>query len=266
MLGLNTEHTDEEYQAFCDRMAAKAEAEAERVEETIPSIGDGLPPDCPIIPSPAPATEPATWGRRTYTVEEMNRATLEHRNREQARFADIFRLRHARELLAAKEAKPEPDTMQERIIKALTGADPLATAAVRRVVGGRKDTVSKALSELRVDGRIEVTKVNPKMYLWSLPASGSQEGGTAVGGTPPPTGVGGPIPYGDSPTFQVPHAEPEHMKAETTIQGTNTREKAASILKLMEAGEIEPEDFAILMKKGVPEFVEAYRVAIEASA
>ncbi len=56
------------------------------------------------------------------------------------------------------------------------------------------------------------------------------------------------------------------MKAETTIRGTNTREKAASILKLMEAGEIEPEDFAILVKQDVPEFVEAYRVAIEASA
>ncbi len=189
MLGLNTEHTNEEYQAICDRMAAKAEAAAEAVEEPIPSIGDGLPPGCPIIPTPVLATEPATWGRQTYTAEAMNRATLEHRNREQARFAEDFRLRAARELPASKETKPEPDTMQKRIIKALTGAGPLATAAVRRVVGGRKDTVTKALSQLRVEGRIEVTKVNPRMYLWSLPASGSQEGGTAVGGTPPPTGT-----------------------------------------------------------------------------
>ena len=55
------------------------------------------------------------------------------------------------------------------------------------------------------------------------------------------------------------------MKTKTvTIEGT--QEKAASIIKLMEAGEIEPEDFAILTKRGVPEFVEAYRVAMERTA
>ena len=38
--------------------------------------------------------------------------------------------------------------MQERITKALTGADPLTTAAVRRAVGGRKHGVSTALLEV----------------------------------------------------------------------------------------------------------------------
>ena len=273
MLGLNTEHTNEDYQAICDRMAAKAEAAEAAVEEPIPAIGDGLPPGCPIIPTPSLATEPATWGSVTYTAEEMNRATLEHRNREQARFVEIFRVRHARELLTARkaEAEPEPPAMQERIIEALTGADPLSTAAVRQVVGGRKYTVSQALSELRADGRIEITKVNPRMFLWSLPASGSREGGTARGGTPPPTGVGGSHPLeGTVLPSRYPTRSSEPMKAETaktvTVEGTNTQEKAASIIKLMEAGEIEPEDFAILTKRGVPEFVEAYRVAMERTA
>ena len=56
------------------------------------------------------------------------------------------------------------------------------------------------------------------------------------------------------------------MEAETRktveVQGTNTQEKAASIVRLMKAGEIEPEDFAVLVKREVPEFVEAYRIAV----
>ena len=262
MLGVNTERTNEDYQAICDRLGALAKVKAERAEEAIPEIGDGLPEGCPIIPAPTPVTEPAQWGARTYTAAQMNRATLEHRNREQARFVEDFRVRNARQLLTAQKADVKPPAMQERVIEALTGTAPLSTAGVRKVVGGRKHTVSKALSELMADGRIEKTRINPRLFLWSLTASGSQDGGTAIGGTPPPTGVGGPIPYGDSPTFQVPHAEPEPMKAETTIEGTNTQEKAASIIELLKAGEIEPGDFAVLLKREVPEFVEAYKIAV----
>ena len=118
MLGLNTERTNEDYQAICDRMAAKAEAAAQAVPEPIPAIGDGLPPGCPIVPTPSLVTEPSTWGSATYTAEAMNRATLEHRNREQARFVEDFRVRHARELLTVQKTKAEPPTMQERIIEA----------------------------------------------------------------------------------------------------------------------------------------------------
>ena len=92
----------------------------------------------------------------------MNRATLGHRNREQAKFAEDFRVRAARKFLTVETAKAKPPTMQERITKALTGADPLTTAAVRRVVGGRKHTVSKALLELSADGRVDMTKSKPE--------------------------------------------------------------------------------------------------------
>ena len=263
MLGLNTERTNEDYQAICDRLGALAKVKAERVEEAIPEIGEGLPDGCPIIPAPTPITEPARWGARTYTAAEMNRATLEHRNREQAKFAEDFRVRAARKFLTVETAKAEPPTMQERITTALTGADPLTTAAVREVVGGRKHTVSKALLELSADGRVDMTRVNPRMYLWSLTASGSREGGTARGGTPPPTGVGGSHPLGGQSDLPgTPRGERETMKAETTIQGSNTQEKAASIIALLKAGEIEAGDFAILLKREVPEFVEAYKIAV----
>ena len=269
MLGLNTERTNEDYQAICDRMAAKA-VEVEAAEESLPAIGEGLPPGCPIIPTPSLATEPIEYAGRSYTVEGMNRATLEHRNREQARFVEIFRVRHARELLTAQKAEPKaepkiqaPD-MQERIIGALTGADPMSGSAIARVLGGKKATVLDSLAELLQDGHIERTKVNPKMYLWSLTASGSPRR-VVPEGRPPPLkeGWGSYLPGNHLPGT---HAEPEPVSEESmktvTIEGTNTKEKAASIIKLMEAGEIEPKDFAVLLKREVPEFVEAYKIAV----
>ena len=196
MLGLNTERTNEDYQAICDRMAAKAEAAAQAVPEPIPAIGDGLPPGCPIVPTPSLVTEPSTWGSATYTAEAMNRATLEHRNREQARFVEIFRVRHARELLAAQkaEAEPEPLAMRERIIEALTGADvPLSGSAIARVLGGKKATVLDALAELLSDGRIERSKGARGAYLWAVPTvlDGSQSGTVPPSSSLYPTGIRG---------------------------------------------------------------------------
>ena len=271
MLGVNTEHTNEDYQAICDRMAAKVEADEAAAPEPLPAIGDGLPPGCPIIPTSSLATEPATWAGRSYTVEEMNRATLEHRNREQARFVEIFRVRHARELLTAQKAKakPEPLAVRERIIEAITGADaPLSGSAIARVLGGKKATVLSALTELLEAGRLERSSGTRGAYLWAVPTvlDGSQDGTVPPSSSLPPTGVRG-TSHGVtgnhtalSPTIPEPVSE-EAMKV-VTIQGTNTQEKAASIVELLKAGEIEAEDFAVLLKREVPEFVEAYKIAV----
>ena len=270
-LEIDTERTDADYQAACDRMAVAA---AQRIADTVvlPSIGRDLPAGCPIIPTPKPVTDTVRRGGRTFTAEEVNRASLEHRNREQAAFAAEFERRGSRRH-RTPEAKPKTEKMGERIIAALSGADPLSTTAVRRVVGGRKPTVTRALNALLASGHIERMRVSSRLYLWRL-STGSEVSGTAGGGTPSPKGLGGSHPQcGQShPPLTPVTPEPEEVEGMeipdvVTVEGDTLEERAASIVKLLLGDRIEVDDFAVLAKvRRHPDFVRAWELVQEGAA
>lgn len=88
------------------------------------------------------------------------------------------------------ENPTQEDTMEDRIIEALTGADPLTTTSVSRILGIRKPTASKALKAMLADGRLDCRKGPRNALLWSLPAGGTDPAVPATGSLPP-TGVGG---------------------------------------------------------------------------
>ena len=249
----------QDFQRICDRMAERAERLTEKPE---PSIGQDLPAGCPIIPTPKPVTGPVRFGGRTFTADEMNRAALEHRNREQARLVAEFLERAKR----GKAAKPRTPPVKKRIIEAMTGADPLSGSAIARLVGGTKATVLKALGELFEAGLIERRKGPRRSYLWAAP-------------TPPAGGHNGMVPPSGSieatPLSRTIHCVDQNHTAMSpatvepvevvVVEGSTVEEMAQSIVAHVVAGRIDTFDFAVLLTKGVPEFVRAFEV-MEAAA
>ena len=93
---------------------------------------------------------------------------------------------------ALRKPKPKPTAMQDRIVEALTGADPMSGTAVARVVGGKKKVVMAALSELLEAGRLARASGYRGAFLWSVAGNGagSHNGTVPPSGSHPPRGGG----------------------------------------------------------------------------
>lgn len=89
----------------------------------------------------------------------------------------------------SKRGKAVRPFIEDRIVEALTGADPLSGSAVARLVQVNKRKVFKALSGLLAAGRVDRQSGPNRSYLWSLSRSVPVSGSGPVVPTHPTGGV-----------------------------------------------------------------------------
>lgn len=201
---------------------------------------------------------------RIGTIEEVYEACA--RMEERARTPEYqAMLEREREIEAAPKATPPPKTeeptvtLEDRIIEALTGAEPLSTKAVVRLVGGRNQAVRAALNAMRLDGRIERTKAG-RAHLWNIPPGDALE---RFPSTVPPTDyvLGEQI---DEVNGNSSPESPALAPKVVVIEGTTLDEKARDLIEKVDDEVLAVEDLEDLIGFGDPVAVRALTIVAEA--